>query len=126
METPGAVWGVLDAAMLDAGARCEVMAVGKGYRWGALESTCFRSRRTSCWAERRTGSGGVSAHRTFLRVAAPLTSEISSPYRMRLARRQKERRESWSSAPPPEHAVVTIRLPVSKTFYFLFLKKIFF
>jgi len=35
--------GSLDAAMLVAGARCEVMAVVKGYRWGAPESTCFRT-----------------------------------------------------------------------------------
>jgi hypothetical protein len=37
---------------------------------------------------------------------------------MRLARRQYERRESWSSASLLEHAVETMRLPVSNTFYF--------
>ena len=102
--------------MLAAGARCEVMAVVKGYRWGAPESTCFRTQLNFLLEgrEKEQVLRDVSAQRASIGVAVLLTSEISSPYRMRLAQKQYERRESWSSA----CLTGTMRLPVSNTVYF--------
>jgi hypothetical protein len=54
METPSAIWGVLDAAMLVAGARCWGMAVVKGYMGELSESTKFLVQKR-IWARSHVG-----------------------------------------------------------------------